>query len=62
VDLREVLNAIRYLARAGCGWRMLPHGFEPLQTVCWWFRLLVRRLLFQTLHNDALVLDRKRSA
>ena len=25
VDLREILNAIRYLARAGCGWRMLPH-------------------------------------
>ena len=27
VDLREVLNAIRYLARAGCGWRLLPHDF-----------------------------------
>src|SRR3954451_19887628 len=24
VDLREVLNAIRYLARADCSWRMLP--------------------------------------
>ena len=24
VDLHEVLNAIRYLARTGCGWRMLP--------------------------------------
>ena len=22
VDLREVLNAIRYLARTGCGWRI----------------------------------------
>ncbi len=22
VDFREVLNAIRYLARAGCGWPM----------------------------------------
>jgi transposase len=27
VDLREVLNAIRYRARAGCGWRMLPEDF-----------------------------------
>jgi len=23
-DLREVLNVIRYLARSGSGWRMLP--------------------------------------
>ncbi len=27
IDLREVLNAIRYLVRAGCGWRMLPVHF-----------------------------------
>jgi putative transposase len=24
VDLREVLNAIRYMPRSGAGWRMLP--------------------------------------
>ncbi len=35
-DMREVLNAIRYLARAGCGWR----------------------LLFRTIHDTALMLDR----
>ena len=29
VDLREVLNAIRYLARTGCGWRTLPKHFPP---------------------------------
>src|SRR3954452_7341835 len=38
VDLREILNAIRYLARAGCSWRMLPIHFGPWQTVYWWFR------------------------
>src|SRR5271154_152803 len=27
VDLREVLNAIRYMARSGGGWRMLPNDF-----------------------------------
>ena len=37
VDLREILNAIRYLARAGCSWRMLPIHFGPWQTVYWWF-------------------------
>jgi transposase len=61
VDLREVLNAIRYLVRTGCGWRMLPKDFPPWQTVYWWFRRFVRRLLFQTIHDVALMLDRERN-
>ena len=61
VDLREVVNAIRYLARAGCGWRMLPKDVPPWQTVYWWFRRLVRRLLFRTVHDVALMLDRERT-
>ncbi|MFM0028405.1 IS5 family transposase [Paraburkholderia madseniana] len=58
-DLREVINALRYLMRAGCGWRMLPNDFPPWQTVYWWFRRLVRRFLFRTLHNVVLMLDRE---
>jgi transposase len=27
VDFREVINAVRNLARSGCGWRMLPVDF-----------------------------------
>lgn len=60
-DLREVLNAIRYLARTGCGWRMLPVHFGAWQTVYWWFRRFVRRLLFRTIHDLALMLDRERA-
>ncbi|KAA0591986.1 transposase [Azospirillum lipoferum] len=41
VDLREVLNAIRYPARTGCDRRMLPKDFPPWQTIYWCFRLLV---------------------
>jgi putative transposase len=37
-DLREVLNAILYLARAGCQWRLLPHDFPPWSTVHTWHR------------------------
>jgi putative transposase len=33
VDMREVLNAIFYLDRAGCQWDMLPHDFPPKSTV-----------------------------
>src|SRR5208283_3336563 len=61
VDLREVLNAIRYIARAGCGWRMLPKDFPPWQTVYWWFRRFMRRFLFETIHDVALMIDRERA-
>src|SRR3712207_4158237 len=60
VDLREVMNAIRYLARTGCGWRLLPKDFPPWPTVSWWFRRFVRRLLFRTIHDLALMLARER--
>lgn len=58
-DLREVLNAIRYLVRSGCEWRMLPTHFPRWQTVYWWFRRLVRSFLFQVIHDLALMLDRQ---
>jgi putative transposase len=37
-DLREVLNAILYLVRTGCQWRLLPHDFPPWSTVHTWYR------------------------
>ncbi len=60
-DLREVLNAIRYLVRTGCGWRMPPKDFPPWQTVYWWFRRLIRLTLFATIHELAVMLDRQRA-
>ena len=38
VDVREVVNAVRYLLRAGCAWRLLPHEFPAWQTVYAYFR------------------------
>ncbi len=32
-NLREVLNAILYMARTGCQWRMVPKEFPPRSTV-----------------------------
>jgi putative transposase len=61
IELREVVNAIRYLARTGCGWRMLPVNFPPWQTVYWWFRRFVRLLLFRTIHDIALMIDREQA-
>ena len=33
VEFREVVNAVRYLVRSGCGWRMLPIHFGHRRTV-----------------------------
>jgi hypothetical protein len=46
--------------RSGGGWRMLPKDFPPWQTVYWWFRRFVRRFMFQTIQDVALMLDRER--
>jgi transposase len=61
IDLREVLNAIRYMVRSGCEWRMLPVHFAPWQTVYWWFRRFVRQMLFRTIHDVVLMIDRERA-
>ena len=60
VDFSEVINAVRYLVRPRCGWRMLPVHFGAWQTVYGWFRELARRFLFQTIHDVELMLDRER--
>ena len=31
--MREVVNAIFYIAQTGCQWRMLPKNFPPFTTV-----------------------------
>jgi len=49
------------MARSGGGWRMLPTNFGPWQTVYWWFRRFVRLLLFRTIHDVALMMDRERA-
>ncbi len=61
IEFREVINAVRYLVRSGCGWRMLPIHFGHWRTVYGWFRELARRFLFQTIHDVELMLDRERS-
>jgi putative transposase len=39
VDTREVVNALLYLSRSGCQWRMLPHDFPSWETVNYYFRM-----------------------
>ena len=32
-DLREIYDAVRYVVRSGCAWRLLPHDFPKWRTV-----------------------------
>lgn len=47
---RDILDAVLYLVKTGCQWRMLPGEFAPWQTVYYYFRKwkkqgLIERLL-----------------
>src|SRR3954469_18038923 len=37
-SLRDVLDAIFYIFKSGCHWRLLPHDFPPWSTVYYHFR------------------------
>jgi putative transposase len=37
-DLYDIFNAILYVNRSGCQWRMLPKSFPPWNTVYFYFR------------------------
>ena len=35
---REILNAVLYIEKTGCQWRMLPNDYPPWETVYTYFR------------------------
>jgi transposase len=55
-DLREVVNAIFYLATTGCQWRMLPRDLPPTSTVQRYFYDWRDSGLWRTINNH-LVMD-----
>ncbi len=50
-DFREITNAILYLVRAGCAWRLLPHDFPKWQTVYYYFRRWQKEEVWPTIHD-----------
>ncbi|MDZ8096881.1 MAG: IS5 family transposase [Nostoc sp. DedQUE05] len=51
VDMREVVNAIFYILRAGCSWRMMPHDLPAWQTVYSYFQRWQRKGVWQKIHS-----------
>jgi len=50
-DIREVVNALFYLLRGGCAWRLLPHDFPVWQTVYDYFRDWRKAGLWERIHT-----------
>jgi putative transposase len=51
VNMQELINAILYLNRTGCSWRMLPHEFPPWGTVHYYYRHFRLQHLWPKIHN-----------
>ena len=51
MNLREVINGILYVLRAGCSWRMIPHDLPPWQTLYKYFRQWTRNGTWERVHE-----------
>ena len=58
--MREVMNAIFFVLRGGCPWRMLPEHFPPHQTTYRWFTRFRDDGTWETLNHHLVMLDRQR--
>jgi putative transposase len=47
---REILEAILYVLKSGCAWRLLPHDFPPWRTVYHYFRAWRLSGLWEGMH------------
>ena len=55
-DMREVVNAMLYIAASGCAWRLLPKCFPPVSTVRRYFYAWRDAGLFEAI-NTVLVMN-----
>jgi transposase len=59
--MREIVNAISYVLRSGCPWRLLPSDFPPWRTVYRWFAAWRDEGLFERVNHTLVMADRARS-
>jgi transposase len=60
-DKREIVEAILYVLRAGCSWRLLPYDFPPWQTVYYYLRRWEHEGIWARVHHTLLMEDRERA-
>ena len=49
--IREIINALRYLLRAGCAWRLLPYDFPHWRAVYEYFRVWKKNGTWLEIHD-----------
>ena len=57
--IRDIINAIMYITKSGCQWRMLPSEFAPWQTVYFYFRKWKSDGMFEELMHHLRSIVRK---
>ena len=60
-SLREIMNAIFYLLKTGCQWRMLPRDFPKWELVYYYFRKWKNTGVIEELHNFIRDMVRKKA-
>ena len=50
-SLREIMNAMLYIVKTGCRWRMLPKDFAPWNTVYFYYRKWKREGVIEEIHD-----------
>src|SRR5688572_3354080 len=51
-ELRDIVNAICYLLKTGCQWRLLPNDFPPYRLVHYYFRSWNKSRLWHKLNRE----------
>ncbi len=59
VELRQIWDAIQYIAATGCAWSLLPHDFPPVSTVRYYFYLWRNDGLLAEINRKLVALARR---
>jgi transposase len=58
--MREIVNGIFYVMRAGCAWRLLPNDLPPWGTIYRWFAAWRDDGRFERINHALVMADRER--
>lgn len=58
--MREIVNGIFYVMRAGCPWRLLPSDLPPWSTIYRWFAAFRDDGRFEAINHTLVIADRER--
>src|SRR6266487_1866644 len=58
--MREIVNGIFYVMRAGCPWRLLPNDLPPWRTIYRWFAAWRDDGRFERINHALVMADRER--